>query len=93
MYFSPLQNIYTDTKAYPAFYSCVKEKLHRTTKQPGRENNRTPPRSEKVKNVCICTSTSPYIFMAWDLSTGTTLFLPQPSQHAVFMDEGLLQKC
>jgi hypothetical protein len=39
-------------------------------KQAGCEADHSPPCSNKVKNVCSCTSTHPYIFIVWFLSTG-----------------------
>jgi hypothetical protein len=34
-------------------------------KRTGREANHTPPLSADISNDWICTSTSPYVFMAW----------------------------
>jgi hypothetical protein len=34
-------------------------------KRPGREADHSPPSGAEVKNAWSCTSTSPYVFMAW----------------------------
>jgi len=36
-------------------------------KWPGRGADHSPAASVEVKNVCSCTSTLPYVFMAWCL--------------------------
>jgi len=36
-------------------------------KAPGREADHSPPSMTEVKNVWICTSIAPYVFMAWYL--------------------------
>jgi hypothetical protein len=36
-------------------------------KRPGREADHSPPTSVQVKKTWTCTSTPPYVFMAWCL--------------------------
>jgi hypothetical protein len=56
--FSPLHIIQTDPGAHPpgAFSPGIKS--------PGHEADHSPATSAEVKNMWICTSTHPYIFMA-----------------------------
>jgi hypothetical protein len=53
----------------------VRGALSLGVQRPGRGADNSPPSSEKVENVWSYTST-PYVFKAWNLSTGTLPMIP-----------------
>jgi len=70
--FSLHHRVRTGSGAHPPSYRMSTGAPSPGVKRLGRTTDNPLPSSGGVKSAC-CTSTSPYVFMAWYLSTGTTL--------------------
>jgi len=63
---SPHHRVQTGSGSYPASYT-----IRTGDSFPGGEADRSPPSKADFKNAWSYTSTHPYVFIAWYLSTGT----------------------
>jgi hypothetical protein len=63
---------------------CVSWDLSPGIKRSGREADHSPPSSVEVKNAWSCTSTHPYVFMAWCLVKHRDDLTPVSAAHFIF---------